>query len=566
MQQSAETLVEALERTARAHPDHGVAVFDNRGRRHQRYTYPQILQRALEMGARLAGLGASRGDPIIFSLGTGWDLIDLWLGALSIGALPVNIAPAMAMGTGSAQLRRLQDTAARLNCRLLIGSEALRDTVTQSGFDALRSIATTVADVHRALPRHEAVRGTRARYDDAAFLQLTSGSTGLPKAVVIPHRAALHNTRAIDRGIGAPLGGLASDLLDCSVSWLPLNHDMGLVGGLLFALTHGHDLWLISPKTFLARPETWLRELGRHGAALAPAPNFAYQTCIERVGAEQLQDADLSLWRSALIGAEMVRPETMRAFSERFASNGFNAVALQPCYGLAESTLALTFDTRGQGVRTRVLPEGASDLAEVACLGEPVIDTRLEIRGPDGRALPHGEIGQVFAKGPSNFAGYYNDPETSAAVLVDGWLDTGDIGFLHQGELYLTGRTKDLLIIRGQNIMPHELEWCAEAVTGGGGTVRSGAFSVQRGQEGEQAVIVAELLDPDPARIGAITRDIRVRVGRELGLPLADVVLVRRGSLPKTTSGKVQRRQLKTLYLEGRLDALATTEKLALGR
>lgn len=556
MRQITETLIEALEQTARARPDRGVAIFDNRGRRYQRYTYAQILERALEAGAHLAGLGAARGEPVILSLGTSWDLIDLWLGALAVGALPVNIAPAMAMGTGSAQLNRLQDTATRLNCRLLIGSEAMRDTAAQTGFGSLHSIAATIADVRRATPRREAVRTHKAQHDDIAFLQLTSGSTGAPKAVVIPHRAALHNTRAINQGIGSPLGGLANELLDCSVSWLPLNHDMGLVGGLLFALTHGHDLWLISPKTFLARPETWLRELGRHGKALAPAPNFAYQTCVERVSGEQLQDSDLSLWHSALIGAEMVRPETLRSFVERFAANGFEASALQPCYGLAESTLAVTFDTRGRGVRTRFVPEGAGEVAEVACLGEPVIDTRLDIRGPDGRRLPEGEIGQVFALGPSNFAGYYGDLEASAEILVDGWLDTGDLGFLHEGELYLTGRMKDLLIIRGQNIMPHELEWCAEAVTGGGGTVRSGAFSVQRGHEGEQAVIVAELQDPDPTRIGAIARDIRVRVGRELGLPLADVMLVRRGTLPKTTSGKVQRRQLKALYLQGRLEAL----------
>jgi len=549
-----ETLVEALERTARLRPQGGIAIFDNRGRHYQRHTYPQILERARAAGAQLAGLGAGRTEPVMLSLGTGWDLIDLWLGAVCIGALPVNIAPAMAMGTGSAQLKRLQDTAERLACRVLVGSEALRKTAAQPGFETLHRIAVSVADVRQTVAQPAAVRAHRARHDDTAFLQLTSGSTGLPKAVVIPHRAALHNTRAIDRGIGAPLGALASEVLACSVSWLPLNHDMGLVGGLIYALTHGHDLWLISPKTFLARPQVWLRELGRHGAALAPAPNFAYQTCVERVSADQLEGANLSLWRSALVGAEMVQPRTMRAFSERFAARGFDARALQPCYGLAESTLALAFDTRGAGVRTRTLAAGPGEPSEVVALGEPIIDTRIEIRAPDGRTMPPGEIGRVFAKGPSNFTGYYNDPAASAESLCDGWLDTGDLGFVHGGELYLTGRMKDLLIIRGQNIMPHELEWCAEAVTGSGGTTRSGAFSVQSADQGEQAVIVAEVSDPDPAQLGAISREIRVRVGRELGLPLADVMLVRRGALPKTTSGKVQRRELKTLYLDGRLE------------
>lgn len=550
----AESLTEALERTARLHPHNGVAVFDNRGRSFERHTYAEVLERARLAGAHLAGCGAARGQPVILSLGTGWDLIDLWLGCLMMGALPVNIAPAMAMGTGSAQMLRLESTAARLGSALLVGSAGVRDSAAQGEFPHLRRIARTPAEVHEAPARFQAVDATtRAAGEDTAFLQLTSGSTGVPKAVVIPHRAVLHNTVAINTGIGRPLGGPANELLDCSVSWLPLNHDMGLVGGLLYAITHGHDLWLISPKTFLARPGVWLRELGRHGPSLAPAPNFAYQTCVERVSADQLEDADLALWRSALVGAEMVQPETMRAFSERFAPAGFDARALQPCYGLAESTLALAFDTRGAGIRTRRLPQGSGEAAEVVCLGEPIIDTRIEVRAPDGRALGEGEIGQVFALGPSNFAGYYNDPQATAETLCDGWLDTGDIGFLEGGELYLTGRTKDLLIIRGQNIMPHELEWCAEAVTGGGGTVRSGAFSVQHGAEGEQAVIVAEVADPDPDRVDAMARAIRVRVGRELGLTLADVMLVRRGTLPKTTSGKVQRRELKALYLNGRL-------------
>ncbi len=258
-----------------------------------------------------------------------------------------------------------------------------------------------------------------------------------------------------------------------------------------------------------------------------------------------------------MTGAEMVRPETCSAFVELTEASGFRPEALCPCYGLAEGTLAVTFDMEGRGLRTRPLPEGADaglGLTEVVSVGRAIRDTEVQITSPDGRPLPDGQVGEVRAKGPGIFAGYYNDAEATAEGLRDGWLCTGDLGFLHDGELYLTGRTKDLLIIQGNNVMPHELEWIAESVASGGGSQRCGAFSIARGAEGEEAVVVMETTEKDPARLDQMAQEIRVRIGRAMALPLADMMFVRRGKIPKTTSGKVQRKQLKQSYLAGELE------------
>ncbi|MCB1055787.1 MAG: AMP-binding protein, partial [Acidobacteria bacterium] len=394
--------------------------------------------------------------------------------------------------------------------------------------------------------------------------------TGLSRAVMIPHRAAVHNGRASDLAIGAPWSRpgsafaaspfAASQWAEAMVSWLPLHHDMGLVGCLFLCLTRGLDLWLLNPTTFLARPKLWLENLGRHGRCFAPAPNFGYQLCVERLSPEDLAGLDLSSWRAAMTGAEMVRPETVRDFLELTAGTGFRPEAFRPCYGLAEGTLAVTFDAKGQGLRTLPLPAGADSglgLAEVACVGEPVTDTEVRIAAPDGSSLAPGKIGEVQVRGPSVFAGYYNDREATADTLVDGWLHTGDLGFLEGGELYLTGRTKDVLILHGHNLMPHELEWLAESAVGGGGAQRCGAFSIARGAAGEEPIVVLEVERADSETLAAIEHDVRQRIGRALSLPLADVVFVRRGKIPKTTSGKVQRRQLRQLYLDGELERLS---------
>jgi fatty-acyl-CoA synthase len=376
---------------------------------------------------------------------------------------------------------------------------------------------------------------------------------------MIPHRAAVHNPAAIVDAMEAPFDTPMSAWNATGVSWLPLYHDMGLVGSLLVSVLSGIDLWLLSPRTFLGRPATWLRSLGEFACTLAPAPNFAYQTCVERVRPAELDGTSLARWRCAMIGAEMIRPETTAAFAQAFAASGFPPESFRPCYGLAEATLAVTFDRRGEGVRTRTPPgdgSGAAAPSTVACVGAPVRDTEVRIRAPDGTWLAEGGTGEVCVRGPSVFAGYHGDPEATAECLLrDGWLRTGDLGFLDAGELWLTGRTKDLIIVNGQNVMPHEIEWLAESAVGGGGSTRSGAFALA-GADGERAVLVVEVVEGGGADLPALAHEIRVRVGRALAVPLADLLFVRRGRIPKTTSGKVQRNELRRLYLAGAIERL----------
>lgn len=564
----ADTLPQVLDRCARSFPHRGLALFDGRGRSHERHGWADVRDLAHRGAGRLTARGVEPGDRVVVCLPSSWSWMEAWLGALVLGALPVAMAPAGALGSSEAHVRRVAEVVERLDARLLVIGGGFPEQAHRLGFGVAAARALAPEELAGTVPA--SFTPARPAGEDLAFLQLTSGSTGVPRAVEIPHRAAIHNNAASDRAIGAPFGEPAGAWAESMVSWLPLHHDMGLVGCLFMSMTSGLDLWLMNPTTFLARPQLWLEHLGAHGATFAPAPNFGYQLLVDRFGDRSGKRAltaglDLSPFRAALVGAEMVRPETVGDFCRLTSEAGFDPRSVRPCYGLAEATLAVTFDQQGEGLRTLPRPQGAGEAAggtevggsEVACLGRPVADTEIRILAPDGSERPEGRVGEVRVRGPGIFTGYYNDPEGTAEGLVDGWLATGDLGFLEDGELYLTGRLKDLLILRGQNLMPHELEWVAEGVTGGGGVERAGAFSVDGGAEGEQPVLVVETGERDPETIERLARDVRVEVGRALNLTLADVVFVRRGQIPKTTSGKVQRRQLERLYTEGRLERLA---------
>jgi acyl-CoA synthetase (AMP-forming)/AMP-acid ligase II len=506
----------------------------------------------------LSALGVEPGRPALVALPTSWEWMEAWFGLLMLGALPVASSGAGAMAASGAQFDKVDKVMAKIGAQAVIATEAFREQAIEQGFEFTDPGVVTVEELRSTTPAR-AVETARSDGDDLAFLQLTSGSTGLPRAVMISHRAAIHNPIASVEAIGAPHGAPADDWADAMVSWLPMYHDMGLIGCLMLPILTGLDTWLLRPPTFLARPKLWLEHLGSHGTTFAPAPNFGFQLCVERIRPEQLEGVDLSSWRAALTGAEMIRPETIDAFIETFSPHGFQPTSFQPCYGLAEGTLAVTFDLRGEGVRTLPAPAGADTgfgMSRVVSTGTPIRDTQVRIVAPDGSELGEHAIGEVAIKGPGVFSGYYKDPEATAESLADGWFATGDLGFLAEGELYLTGRTKDLLIVHGHNIMPDEIERLADGVTGGGGMLRSAAFSVARGAAGEEAVVVVEVDGRDPDRLPEIEREIRIQIGRSMGLPLADLVFVRRGRIPRTTSGKMQRGELRQKYLDGSLERL----------
>lgn len=546
-------LPEALGAAARESPHSGLTILDRRGRVVGRRTYVEVLEAARRAAARLATQGVRPGDRVVIALPSSFDWFDTWLGTIHLGALPVATAPGAAVGASKVQLAKLIGVVGRLDAKLIVSTASLvKKLADEPPGEIPLPPCLTPQDIAGLAPT-SGFSVARATPENTAFLQLTSGSTGFPRAVQVTHGGAIHNALALDAGVAAPQRQDSRGFIDHWASWVPLYHDMGLISNLTLMLK-GVDLHLMPSEAFLGRPRLWLEILASGARTVATAPNFGYQLCVDRIKDADLEGLDLSSWQVAFSAAEMIRPETVSAFLEKFGRCGFKPQNYRPGYGLAEATLVVAIDDSGGVPRTLPVPQGGGGgfgLSEVYCVGGPVLDTRIQITAPDGSALAEGQVGEVWSKGPGTFTGYYNDPEATAETLVDGWLRTGDLGFLDSGELYLTGRLKDLLIIRGENLMPHELEWLAESVSGGGGLERAAAFSVSHGGEGETVVLIVEISEKEPAKIEALARDLRVEVGHEFGLTLADVVLVKRGQLPKTTSGKVQRGAIRERYLAG---------------
>ncbi|HET9449521.1 MAG TPA: AMP-binding protein, partial [Aggregicoccus sp.] len=413
------------------------------------------------------------------------------------------------------------------------------------------------------------------------LIQFSSGSTVDPKPVALSHRVLMAQLAALQRETPVPEGAPR-----VGVSWLPLYHDMGLVGCLLLAAYHPGSLVLIPPELFLARPALWLRALSRHRGIFSTAPNFAYGLCLKRVKDAELEGVDLSGWTQALNGAEPVSVETLRRFSERFARWGFRASACRPVYGMSETALAVTFPPHGRGVRSvsadagvlaregRIVapahaapspegavhaapaPEGAAKGARVfASVGRPLAGFEVEVRGPGGEPLPERQVGRIHVRGPSVMTGYFGLPEaTVRALSADGWLDTGDLGFAEGGELFITGRAKDLVIVRGANHAPQAFEDPLEGVEG----VRTGCAValgfLPEGEEDEALLLLAERAGAAEAADDATVEEhIRAAVLAATGIRPHTVRLLEPGTLPRTSSGKLRRQEALRRYLAGEL-------------
>jgi fatty-acyl-CoA synthase len=533
-------------------------MLDRRGRLVERRTMGEVLETAVEMAARLARANVVNRTPVVVALPTSWPWLEVWFGALAIGALPVAVSPASALGSANEDLRRLAVLLSRLQGRHLVCSPQMRRRLVESSDLPVDLVALTPEEL-AALPAARMVTANEPEPSTAAFLQLTSGTTGESRVVMIPHRAVLHNIVAIRHAIADPLRKEFRDPSKAlTVSWLPLYHDMGLVGSLLHGMLHGIEVRLLPPSAFLGRPATWLRALDPDSYSFSAAPNFGYQFCVEKLTADDLSGIDLSDWKGALVGAEMVRLETLNEFTRHFEDVGFRPDAFRPCYGMAEAALAVTMDRALEGPRTAPVPistDHAGYATESVCLGPPVADTEVWVTSPTGARLPEGRIGEVRVRGPGIFVGYFRDPEATQETLDGEWLKTGDLGFMVGGELYITGRIKDILVIRGQNLMPHELERLAEGELGGG-TCRAAAFAVDHGAEGEQIVLVVEAPTSESESLFRMAGAIRRDIGLTLGMPIADLVFVSAGKLPRTTSGKVLRRRVREDYLNQALTQL----------
>ncbi|MCG8456769.1 MAG: AMP-binding protein, partial [Holophagales bacterium] len=467
------TLVHLLDR-ARGAPGSGLRLLDRRGRG-QLVEWREIVRGASEVAGALRQMGVERGERVALVYPTCLELFHALFGAQLAGAVPVPLYPPVRLGRldeyHAHTTAMIEAASARLiladaRVRRLLGPtvEAARPSLGCRTLGEMLGIGSPIG------PRAAA---ERTEPGDLALVQFSSGTTVAPKPVALSHRAILAQVSALNSHWP---DDAATGLRHTGVSWLPLYHDMGLIGCVFPALERPSVLTLLRPEVFVARPHLWLRAISDHRATISVAPNFAYGLCVEKIRDQELEGVDLSSWRVALNGAEPVSPEVLRAFQARFAPWGFRPEALTPVYGLSEATLAVTFSELGLPFRGRrfdreALTRGEAvpspDGREIISVGKPVPDTEIEIR-PQGPAptLGASPIGRVWVRGPSLMEGYLDRPEATAEALVDGWLDTGDLGFVHEGELFLVGRAKDIVLVHGRNHSPEEIEHALDGLGG----------------------------------------------------------------------------------------------------
>ncbi|NKN33775.1 AMP-binding protein [Marichromatium bheemlicum] len=524
----------------------------------QTIRYRTLAEGAARVANRLHGAGVRPGETVALMLPSGPGYFFSFFGVLRAGAIPVPIYPPARPQLLEDHLRRHARILANAGCVAMLteGAAARVVALLRLQLPALSAVLTLDGlDIESSAPV-----APPARADDIAFLQYTSGSTGAPKGVMLSHAELLANIRAM----GAAVAITPEDRF---VSWLPLYHDMGLIGAWLGSLYFAIPLISFSPLTFLARPRRWLQAIDHHRATLSAAPNFAYELCLSRIGERQLAGLDLSSWRRAFNGAEPVSAETLERFAARFARCGLRAEALAPVYGLAEAAVGLCFPppTRGPRIdcidRDRLAEDGYAlrvDCADpgaqrvVGC-GQPLPGYRLRVVDARRAPLPERHEGLVQFQGPSATRGYYRNPEASAELIHEGWHETGDRGYLADGEIHLTGRVKDLIIRGGRNLYPYELEQAIGALRG----VRQGcvvAFAARDpGQGSERLVVVAETKERDPGRRALLRQRILARAGEVLGAPPDEIVLAPPRAVLKTSSGKLRRGDTRARYLAGRI-------------
>jgi fatty-acyl-CoA synthase len=517
-----------------------------------RISYREIEALTADLAARWAGLSIRPGDRVVLVVADEREFVLAFLSALRTGVVPVPVYPPFMLGQLDAYLDGLRHVCRTYGARLCIASEVLMPLLGPG------SLPCPVDSFASLLAARRGDIGSPAP-GDVAFLQFTSGSTGDPKGVIVTHGSLLANAHVIGRH------GLAVDgAVDRAVSWLPLYHDMGLIGFLFVPLLTQASIWYLPPLEFARAPMTWVRWISDVRATVAFAPNFAYGLLAKRATTAPMDGIDLSAWRVAGCGAEPVQADTLRQFARAFAGVGFEPKAFMPSYGLAEATLAVAMRPRGTGMATltvdgdRLAGEGiavdadesAERRVELVSCGRPLKGVEVVVVDIAGRRVADGHEGEVVVCGTSLAAGYFGDAERSAQSWRDGWLHTGDLGFLHGGELYITGRIKDTLVINGRNHHPHDIERVAGEVPG----VRPGNV-VAIGTPSEHTEGVRLVLEPrDVKRSAELPALVRRAVRNQLGITVQDVVMLPPKRLPKTSSGKLRRAVTAALLDQGRLE------------
>ena len=534
----------------------GLNFHDPRGNLTRVYPFSELRTDALAMARRLIAHGIRPGDRIALVAETGPEFAALFCGAVYAGAWPVPLPLPTSFGGKDNYIDQLAVQLQSSDPKMLFYPAELADMAgAAAGRQNCEGLSWEVfaqgPDPDCALPE--------AKPDAICYLQYSSGSTRFPHGVAVTHEALLNN-------LSGHAHGMKFRQSDRCISWLPWYHDMGLVGCFLSMIANQVSADYLKTEDFARRPLAWLDLISRNpGTSCSYSPTFGYDICARRISSQTnvAERFDLSRWRIAGNGADMIRPDVMQGFVNAFADAGFKASAFLPSYGLAEATLAVTIMPPGEGIRVELVEEerlsgSPRDLSRparyraIVNCGKAVRDMALEIRGEHGSAMPDHHIGKVWCKGPSVMHSYFRDPEATAECLVDGWLDTGDMGYMVDGYLFIVGRAKDMIIINGKNHWPQDIEWAVEQLPGfHQGDIA--AFSVQTESGEEVPAVLVHCRVSDPAERRKLHDQIRDKVRSITGMNCV-IELVPPRTLPRTSSGKLSRAKAKKLYLSGEIE------------
>lgn len=543
------TLTEALDFAAQGPT--GINLYGLRGELIEAIPYGELRTRARAMAARFLAAGLKTHDRVGLVAETDVDFVVAFFACQYARVTPAPLPLPAPLGGRDAYVQQIGRMLASASAAAVFGPESLLPWLQDAANTAGTKIAMRIAD----LPEASAIDLVAPTPDDPSYVQFSSGSTRNPTGVLCTHRALMANALASTRD------GLQVTPHDRAISWLPLYHDMGLVGFLLMPLSAQMSIDLMPTGAFVRRPLLWLDILSKNGGTISYSPSFGYELCAKR-GDGTREGLNLSGWRIAGCGGDMVRPGPLNAFAERYAAAGFKGTAFVASYGMAEATLGLSMSPLGQGLifdsvdvdrmerdGAVALGSGARSRAFVRC-GRIFSGHELEVRDEDGKTLPERRVGRIFVRGPSLMREYYGDPQATAAVLsADGWLDTGDLGYLADGQVVPTGRAKDLILLNGRNVWPQDLEWTAESEIE---RLRSGdvaAFSVDE-DAGEQLVVLVQARTSDLEARRVLIDDVAAVLRARHGVD-ARVELVGSHALPQTSSGKLSRSKARALFLAG---------------
>lgn len=554
------TFNEAIDYAARS--EKGLNFHDPRGTLTRAYPFREMRDDALIMARRLIAAGIRKEDRVALIAETGPDFAALFCACVYAGAWPVPLPLPTTFGGKESYIDQLSVQLQSADPALLLYPEEIAEMASiAAGKQGCRG-ESWQDFAQREAPELDL---PTADPEDICYLQYSSGSTRFPTGVAVTHRALLHNLygHATTMDLGTN---------DRVVSWLPWYHDMGLVGCFLSLIANQVSCDYLKPDHFARRPLAWLDMISRNeGTTLSYSPTFGYDICARRISSQSHvgERFDLSRWRVAGNGADMIRPDVMQSFVNAFADAGFKASAFTPSYGLAEAVLAVTVMPPGEGIRVELVEEErlsgtprnlsrpARYRAIVNC-GKPLPDMEVEIRGEDGSVRGDHQIGKVWCRGPSVMHSYFRNPEATDDCLVDGWLDTGDMGYLGDGYLFIVGRAKDMIIINGKNLWPQDIEWAVEQLPGfNHGDIAAFSIETENGEEAPAVLVHCRVSDPEER---VHLRDLIADKVRSVTGLSGVVELVPPRTLPRTSSGKLSRAKAKKLYLSGEIEPIKLLE------